>query len=205
VVRVKFFDKGTAAYVREALARLGEQGAEGWVIDLRHCPGGYFNGGVDVARLFLPAEKTIVYVADRNGIADYYETIEDGPEAARPLFVVVDERTASASEVLTGALADNGRAVVVGRRTFGKARVQTLNQLEDGSGLAVTVSRYETPAHTDINKVGIPADVEAECPLEGSAAACLGEETLRRGGLLGGAAAASVPSSLPRPTAAAVI
>jgi len=172
-IKIKFFSKETLQDVTAAIKNLKTQGAQVFVLDLRHCPGGYFPAGIDVARLFLPTEKTVVYVLDRNGISDYYETVIDGLEIEKPLYVLVDEKTASASEILTGALKDNDRATLVGKKTFGKARVQTLTQLEDGSGLAVTVSRYETPLKIDINKVGIPVDVESDCGPDDDILICL--------------------------------
>jgi carboxyl-terminal processing protease len=107
---------------------------------------GYFPGGIDAARLFLPPERTVVSVVDRNGIGDTYSTLENAqPITALPVALVVDAKTASASEVFSAALSENGRATLVGHKTFGKAKVQTLNQLFDGSGVAVTINLYTTP------------------------------------------------------------
>ncbi len=85
---------------------------------------------------------------------------ESNPEviSKAPLILLVNQGTASASEILAGALQDNGRALLVGEKTFGKGLIQSLFELPDGSGLAVTVAKYETPNHTDINKLGIQPD-----------------------------------------------
>ena len=109
-----------------------------------------------------------------------YDAVEDGPEAATPLYVVVDEKTASASEVLTAALRDNGRATVVGGpRTFGKGIIQTIEPIREGraGGVAVTVARYRTPNGDYINKVGVKADRPTECPSSLEAVKCI-EKTL---------------------------
>ncbi|KAL0414159.1 UNVERIFIED_CONTAM: Carboxyl-terminal-processing peptidase 2, chloroplastic, partial [Sesamum radiatum] len=95
----------------------------------------------------------IVYICDSRGVRDIYDT--DGSNvvaASEPLVVLVNKGTASASEILAGALKDNKRAVLVGEPTYGKGKIQSVFELSDGSGLAVTVARYETPAHTDIDK-----------------------------------------------------
>eukprot|EP00904_Undaria_pinnatifida_P002727 jgi/Undpi1/12455/HiC_scaffold_5.g02126.m1 len=179
VVTIKVFSKDTFEDVRLALARTVDDGAESILLDLRHNPGGFFPGGIDVARLFLPSDETIVSVVDRNGISDTYGTIATGKFSDIPLVLVVDEKTASASEILSAALKDNGRAKLAGHKTFGKAKVQTLNQLFDGSGVAVTISLYKTPSGTDINGQGIPVDFPSNCAYPGDALACVPPEALR--------------------------
>ena len=101
---------------------------------------------------------------------------QDGIDTSTPLFVAIDPSTASAAEILAGALADNGRATLCGGpKTYGKAKVQTLNQLSDGSGVAVTVSLYLTPSGTDINGNGLPAAVSCAvaCEYPGDPTACV--------------------------------
>ena len=112
--------------------------------------------GIEIARLWLD-EGTIVYTVNRQGILDSFETYGQ-PMTDAPLVVLVNEGTASASEILAGALQDNGRAFLVGNVTFGKGLIQSLFDLSDGAGLAVTVARYETPSHRDINRQGIRPD-----------------------------------------------
>ena len=107
-----------------------------------------------------------------------YETYADGAEVDTPLYILVDDKTASASEILTSALQDNGRATVIvanSDRTFGKAVIQNVARLSDGSGVVVTTARYETPKRTDINQRGIGADRTVKCEKKESAESCLAQ------------------------------
>ena len=125
--------------------------------------GGLLPGGVDTASLFLPADKPLVFVVDKKGTQDNQATYKDGSYLDTPLVILVNGNTASAAEVMTAALKENGRAVVVGEQTFGKGIIQTIRQLGyDNGGVAVTVARYETPLHNNINKAGIPVDIESK-------------------------------------------
>lgn len=179
-VKVKQFSTATAADVESALASMG--GASAYVLDLRGNTGGYFPGGVDVARLFLKRDTPITYVVDKKENVVEYRTYDaDGAYSDKPLVLLVDGKTASASEVLTGAMRDNGRAQLVGARTFGKAVIQTVEQLDDNSAVVVTIARYETPVtRANINKRGIEADVVKECPPGKAAVACVPPDLLRR-------------------------
>lgn len=165
VVRVPSFNQNTAADVAAALRRSRRGGrADAVVLDLRGNPGGYAPAGVDVAKLFLPPRARIMSEIDASGRAAIYvnDGVGEDVDADTPLYALVDERTASASEILTAALRDNQRATVVSAsdRTFGKGRVQNVQgPLADGSGLAVTKARYETPNGRDVHKVGIRPDV----------------------------------------------
>jgi carboxyl-terminal processing protease len=126
----------------------------GFMLDLRNNPGGLLQAGIEIARLWL-SQGTIVYTVNRQGMLDSFESF--GPAITdAPLVVLVNEGTASASEILAGALQDNGRAKLVGSVTFGKGLIQSLFDLSDGSGLAVTVAKYETPNHHDINNWALP-------------------------------------------------
>ena len=150
-------------------------------IDLRGNVGGYMPAGVDVAKLFLPPRTRIISEVDKTGRARIY--INDGvgseTDTTTPLYVVVDEKTASASEILTAALQDNQRAVVVAGggadKTFGKGRIQNVQALSyGGSGIAVTKARYTTPNGRDIQGVGISPDLRSKtCAPKDSAAVCL--------------------------------
>ena len=161
-IRLTQFSANAPAEVADAIARLDEQGAEGYVLDLRNNPGGLLQAGVEIARLWLD-QSTIVYTVNRQGTLGSFEAY--GPPLTKdPLVVLVNQGTASASEILAGALQDNGRAKLVGEKTFGKGLIQSLFDLNDGSGIAVTVAKYETPNHRDIHKLGIQPDIEV--PLE---------------------------------------
>jgi carboxyl-terminal processing protease len=131
--------------------------------------------GVDVAKLFLSPQTRIVSEVDKSGRATIYVSDGIGSETETPLYVLVDKRTASAAEILTAALQDNHRAIVVGSsETFGKGRIQNVQGLEDGSGIAVTKAKYMTPSGKDIHGVGITPDRKPKsCGPDDSAAACL--------------------------------
>ncbi|MBW4484766.1 MAG: PDZ domain-containing protein [Tildeniella torsiva UHER 1998/13D] len=155
-LRLSQFNGNASEKVAAAIRNLADQGAEGYLLDLRNNPGGLLQSGIEIARLWLP-EGTIVFTVNRQGILDSFEAFGQAITDA-PLVVLVNEGTASASEILAGALQDNGRATLVGSTTFGKGLIQSLFDLSDGAGLAVTVAKYETPAHHDINKLGIKPD-----------------------------------------------
>ena len=155
-IRLSQFNANATAELQNAIARLEEQGADGYILDLRNNPGGLLQAGIEIARLWLE-KGTIVYTVNRQGIQGSFEAF--GPALTHdPLVVLVNQGTASASEILAGALQDNGRAQLVGETTFGKGLIQSLFNLSDGSGLAVTVAKYETPNHRDIHKLGIKPD-----------------------------------------------
>ncbi|MDJ0746643.1 MAG: S41 family peptidase [Xenococcaceae cyanobacterium MO_167.B27] len=155
-VRLNQFSANATQEIAHAVFRLKQEGAEAYILDLRNNPGGLLQAGIEIARLWLQ-EGTIVYTVNRQGTLGNFES---NPEviSKAPLVLLVNQGTASASEILAGALQDNGRALLVGEKTFGKGLIQSLFELPDGSGLAVTVAKYETPNHTDINKLGIQPD-----------------------------------------------
>jgi len=163
-VRIKQFSTTTATDVAAALEQLTAKGAKAFVFDLRGNTGGYFPGGVDVARLFLRAEAPITYVVDKRDQTTTYAAFEDGAYANVPLLLLVDGKTASASEILSSAMQDNARATLVGEQTFGKAVIQTVEQLNDGSAVVVSIAKYQTPKRTDINRKGIAPEVLKACP-----------------------------------------
>ena len=155
-VRLSQFSANAVRELAQAISILEEKGASAYILDLRNNPGGLLQAGIEVARLWLDS-GTIVYTANRQGIQGSYEAW--GPALTEdPLVILVNQGTASASEILAGALQDNHRAQLVGERTFGKGLIQSLFELSDGSGLAVTIAKYETPNHRDINKLGIKPD-----------------------------------------------
>ncbi|MGL5032777.1 MAG: carboxyl-terminal processing protease CtpA [Microcystaceae cyanobacterium] len=155
-IRLSQFSANATAEVSQAIQSLSKKGAEAYVLDLRNNPGGLLQAGIDIARLWLP-EGTVVYTVNRQGIQDSF-TAAGLALTDAPLAVLVNQGTASASEILAGALQDNGRAVLIGEKTFGKGLIQSLFELADGAGLAVTVAKYETPNHKDIHKRGIIPD-----------------------------------------------
>jgi carboxyl-terminal processing protease len=175
VIRIKSFSATTSATVKEKFEELKKKGAKKVIFDLRSNPGGLLPGGVETASLFLDTNKPIVFVVSNKGVVDSQESFVDGIDTETPLVILVDHNTASAAEVFTAALKENDRAKVVGEQTFGKGIIQTIRELSDkNGGVAVTLARYETPKHNDINKAGIPVDQETnvECPKD-DAMACL--------------------------------
>jgi carboxyl-terminal processing protease len=155
-LRLTQFSAKAAQELAENITKFKQQGATGYILDLRNNPGGLVQAGVEIARQWLD-EGTIVYTVDRRGAIDSIEATGTALTDA-PLAVLVNEGTASASEILAGALQDNGRATLIGTKTFGKGLIQSLFDLPNGSGLAVTVAKYETPNHHDIHKLGITPD-----------------------------------------------
>lgn len=155
-IRLRQFNANATQEMQAAIARLEAAGAKGYILDLRNNPGGLLQAGVEVAQMWLEPSP-IVYTVDRQGIRNSFEA-NAGSLTEAPLVVLVNRGSASASEILAGALQDNGRAKLVGEQTFGKGSIQSLFNLSDGSGLAITIAKYETPKHRDINKVGIKPD-----------------------------------------------
>lgn len=157
-IRLTQFNANAPMELAHAISNLEKQGADAYILDLRNNPGGLLQAGVEIARLWLDS-GTIVYTVNRQGIQGSFEAF--GPALTDdPLVVLVNQGTASASEILAGALKENGRAQLVGEKTFGKGLIQSLFELSDGSGLAVTIAKYETPLHHDIHKLGIQPDKE---------------------------------------------
>ncbi|MBD2343028.1 carboxyl-terminal processing protease CtpA [Anabaena subtropica] len=155
-LRLTQFNANASMELAHAISSLEKKGAAAYILDLRNNPGGLLQAGIEIARQWLDS-GTIVYTVNRQGIQGSFEAF--GPALTDdPLVILVNQGTASASEILAGALQDNGRAQLVGETTFGKGLIQSLFELSDGSGLAVTIAKYETPQHRDINKLGITPD-----------------------------------------------
>jgi carboxyl-terminal processing protease len=162
-IRLNQFNANAADEVATSIKNLEKKGANGYILDLRNNPGGLLQSGVAIARDWID-QGEIVFTVSRSGALDSYEATGSAL-TADPLVVLVNKGTASASEILAGALQDNGRGVILGEQTFGKGLIQSLFDLSDGAGLAVTVAKYETPTHQDINKLGITPDQVV--PMEG--------------------------------------
>lgn len=158
-IRLKQFNANATKDMRRALRELEEAGVDGYVLDLRSNPGGLLMASVEIARQWLN-EGTIVSTKTRNGITDV-KRANGRALTKRPVVVLVNEGSASASEILSGALQDNGRAVLVGETTFGKGLVQSVRGLSDGSGMTVTIAKYMTPNGRYIHRNGIVPDVRA--------------------------------------------
>ena len=159
-IRLKQFNATATKDMRQAVRDLEEKGAQGYVLDLRSNPGGLLMASVEIARQWLN-EGTIVSTKTRDGIQDV-KRANGRALTTKPMVVLVNEGSASASEILSGALQDNNRAVLVGQKTFGKGLVQSVRGLSDGSGMTVTIAKYLTPSGRDIHKHGIDPDVTAK-------------------------------------------
>ena len=159
-IRLKQFNATATKDMRQAVNDLEEKGAQGYVLDLRSNPGGLLMASVEIARQWLN-EGTIVSTKTRDGIQDV-KRANGRALTSKPMVVLVNEGSASASEILSGALQDNNRAVLVGQKTFGKGLVQSVRGLSDGSGMTVTIAKYLTPSGRDIHKYGIAPDVTAK-------------------------------------------
>lgn len=164
-IRIIEFDDVTPGQFEEALQTSRNEGMKGLVLDLRGNPGGSVNAVVDVARMLLP-EGLVVYTEDKYGKREEYRC-DGSREFELPLVVLVDGNSASASELLSGAIQDYKKGTLVGTTTFGKGIVQQLLTLRDGSAIKITVSSYYTPKGRNIHGTGIEPDVE--CPFDGEA------------------------------------
>ena len=159
-LRLRQFNANAAKDMRSAIRDLESQGVQGYVLDLRSNPGGLLMASVEIARQWLN-EGVIVSTKTREGIQDVRRATGRAL-TTRPLVVHVNEGSASASEILSGALQENNRAVLVGQKTFGKGLVQSVRGLSDGSGMTVTIAKYLTPLNHDIHHRGIVPDVSVK-------------------------------------------
>lgn len=159
-IRLNQFSANAAQEMRDALKSLEAQRVNGYILDLRSNPGGLLYASVEIARMWIN-QGGIVSTVDRQGETDRQEATSRAL-TDKPLVVLVDGGSASASEILSGALQDDKRATLVGTKTFGKGLVQSVRGLGDGSGLAVTIAKYLTPNGRDINKHGIDPEVVVE-------------------------------------------
>ncbi|HIK28015.1 MAG: S41 family peptidase [Oscillatoriaceae bacterium SKW80] len=165
-IRLQEFSAHAAEQMQRAIEDLKSKKVNAFVLDLRGNPGGLLYASVDIARMWMN-KGAIVKTVDRQGRD---EEIKNNNSALTdlPLAVLVDKNSASASEILSGALQDNGRAIIIGSKTFGKALVQSVHSLSDGSGLAVTIAHYYTPNGKDISHKGITPDITVDMSEEAS-------------------------------------
>ncbi|MEM7555093.1 MAG: carboxyl-terminal processing protease CtpB [Cyanobacteria bacterium P01_A01_bin.84] len=157
-IRLQEFSAHAAKQMQNAIADLETQKVDGFVLDLRGNPGGFLEASIEIAKMWLNDGDIVRTEYRKKG-----SKVSKANRSAltnKPLAILVDGNSASASEILTGALQDNQRAVVIGNKTFGKALVQAVHKLSDGSGVAITTAHYYTPKGTDINKKGISPDID---------------------------------------------
>lgn len=162
-IRLSSFSERSAQELEQALAALERQGMRSLILDLRGNPGGLLTAAIEIADKFL-GQGPILHVVGRNGVVQTIEAQGEGVERRYPMVVMVDGYSASASEIVSGALKDRGIATLVGTQTFGKGLVQTVIPLRDGSALSLTTARYQTAGGSDIHSVGIEPDVIVSLP-----------------------------------------
>ena len=151
-----FISKNASSEIRDILVKSRDK--KGYILDLRSNPGGLLSNAVIMSRMFLRPNEVIVSTVDRYG---YKETVKSsgGKITNKPLVVLINKGSASASEIFSGAMKDNHRATIVGEQSFGKGLVQEINKLPDEAGVNITIQRYLTPSGNDIHKKGITPDV----------------------------------------------
>ena len=158
-IRLNSFLSHTASdEIKDALKKLSAK--DGYVLDIRSNPGGLLTNAIAISDMFL-SSGLIVSTVDRDGYKETQQSINN-PITTKPLVILIDGGSARASEILSGALKDNGRATLIGTKSFGKGLVQEINKLPGGSGVNITTQKYLTPNGTDINKKGITPDVEVK-------------------------------------------
>lgn len=153
-----FISKNAATEFQSALKMYGNK--KGYIIDLRSNPGGLLSNAIYISDMLLPS-GVIVSTVDRDGYKETQRT-NGGCITKKPIVVLINKGSASASEILSGALKDNKRAVLVGEKSFGKGLVQEINRLPNDAGVNITIQKYLTPSGTDINKKGITPDIVVE-------------------------------------------
>jgi len=158
-VRLTQFQEKTANDLARALSKFKETGVHSLILDLRNNPGGLLTSSVDVSEQFLDPGKLIVSVKGRNGIQNDFIGEGNGEWKDIPMIVLVNKGSASASEIVSGAMQDWGRAVILGTQTFGKGSVQTILPLSGGSALRLTTAKYYTPKGRSISDVGVHPDI----------------------------------------------
>jgi carboxyl-terminal processing protease len=164
-IRISHFQAKTTDELKQAYSDLAKRSKPltGLILDLRNNPGGLLEQSLTVSEFFLEGGSSIVSIKGRNASDDVTFTAEaDGEKPTCPIIILINEGSASAAEIVTGALQDNGRAVILGIRTFGKGSVQGVIPFEDGSAMMLTVARYYTPKGRSIQAEGIIPDIKVE-------------------------------------------
>lgn len=164
-LKLKVFGERTNTELEDALRETSKEGAQAFILDLRNNGGGYINAAVDVCSKFLDTGSRVVSVQERGQDENFYFS-HPNLHSQRPLVMLVNEFSASASEITAGAMKDLNRAKLVGNKTFGKGSVQKIFPLPNNSAMKVTTAHYHTPSGTDINKLGIEPDVKVAMPIQ---------------------------------------
>lgn len=162
-IQILDFDGGTAKEFKKNYEDLKSKGATSLIIDIRSNGGGVVDEAIDILEMICDKNSTLLIETDKDGNETVTKSKEN-PIIDVPVVVLVNGESASASEILAGALKDNGKANIIGTKTYGKGVIQTLYQLTDGSGLKMTTAEYCTPNRNKINKLGIEPDITVELP-----------------------------------------
>lgn len=160
-IAISDFEGECASEFETKYKQLEKQGIKKLIIDIRNNGGGIVDEALKIANMLVDKDSTLLITKDKSDKEEVTKATEK-PIINIPTVVLVNEYSASASEILVGALKDNGKATLVGTKTYGKGIIQELHQLSDGSGLKITVSEYYTPNHNAIHKIGITPDVEVD-------------------------------------------
>jgi len=163
---VTFESKQMMRELQTALKKLTREKIEGLIVDVRNNGGGLLHNAIMASSIFLENAQPIVHTVGRSGLLDTQRAVNVRPKFKKPLMVLVNGNSASASEIFAGAISDNGRGMVLGGKTFGKASVQNVRELSDKSAVLITIAKYLTPNEADINKVGIKPDMEIVIPTD---------------------------------------
>jgi carboxyl-terminal processing protease len=158
-VRLTQFQEQTSSDLAKAISKLRDANIHSLILDLRNNPGGLLTSAVEVSEQFLENGKLVVSIKAKDGKKDEYVASKVNPLKEMPMIVLVNEGSASASEIVSGALQDWGRALVMGTQTFGKGSVQTILPMSDGSALRLTTAKYYTPKGRSIQNTGIDPDI----------------------------------------------
>ena len=162
-IEIPSFDEDTAKDFKAKFEELQKQNIKSLIIDLRNNGGGIVNESLQIAKMIADKGSTLLYTVDKNN-REKVEKSNNDPIIKMPIVILVNENSASASEILTGALKDLGKATIIGTKTYGKGVIQNVLTLDDGSGIKVTSEEYQTPNRNKINKVGIEPDETVELP-----------------------------------------
>lgn len=161
IITMSQFGDDTLDLMKEAVDALGKKNVEGMIIDLRNNPGGYLQDAIDITSMFVDNGSIIVKEKDKAGSVKTFKTTLD-KKFDKPVVMLVNGGSASASEIFAGAMQDLNRAKLVGEKTFGKGSVQTVEELKDGSKVRVTIAHWLTPNDREIDKEGIKPDISIE-------------------------------------------
>lgn len=181
-IKINQFQEQTSSDLAQAMENMSQDNINSLVLDLRNNPGGLLNSAIDVSGQFLPSGKLVVFIKDKKGEKIEYRSNKNTANSTIPMVVLVNQGSASASEIVAGALKDWNRAVVIGTQTFGKGSVQSVVPLTDGSALRLTTAKYYTPKGISIQSTGITPDivVKAEIKNGGKGRPVIREKDLER-------------------------